>query len=106
MKKLSVYLLITFLSLSFIPLSLKAEKNLSSVSTPATKTVESAEARVLVSRLNEINEIDKSKLNSSEKKNLRKEVRSIKSRLKELQGGIYLSVGAIILIVILLIILL
>jgi len=46
-------------------------------------------------------------LNTHEKKELRKEVRSIKSELNELSdGGIYLSAGAVIILIILLIILL
>jgi hypothetical protein len=50
--------------------------------------------------------MDKTKLNASEKKNLRKELKATKNRLKEISGGVYISVGAVILIVILLIILL
>jgi hypothetical protein len=50
--------------------------------------------------------MDISKLSSPDKKQLRKEVRSIKGELKSLAGGIYLSVGALIIIIILIIILL
>lgn len=64
-----------------------------------------AESKTLVSRLEEIKEIDKSELNKEEKKALRKEVKEIKRDLKG-NGGIYLSTGAIIIIVLLLIILL
>ena len=71
-----------------------------------SKTTESAEAKILLVRLNEINTMDKSNLNSSEKKSLRKEVRTIRHELKESSGGVYLSVGAIIIIILLLIILL
>jgi len=60
----------------------------------------------MILRLNEIKEMNKSNLNSSEKKSLRKEVRSINRELKSMNGGIYLSVGAIIIIILLLIILL
>jgi hypothetical protein len=45
-------------------------------------------------------------MTSSEKKELRKEVRSTKKQLRELSGGVYLSVGAVIVILLLLIILL
>jgi len=48
----------------------------------------------------------KSNLNSTEKKNLRKEVRTIRKELRENNGGVYLSVGAVIIILLLLIILL
>lgn len=50
--------------------------------------------------------MDKSKLNRSEKKMLRKEVRAIKSELKEKRHGVYVSVGAFIIIILLLVILL
>jgi hypothetical protein len=56
--------------------------------------------------LDEIKATDKSKLNSDEKKDLRKEVKSIKHNLKDIGTGVYLSGAAIILIVILLIVLL
>jgi hypothetical protein len=68
-------------------------------------TLTNKEIEISVNRLNEIYAMDKSSLNSSEKKDLRKEVRTIKDQLRH-QGGIYLSVGAIIIIVLLLILLL
>lgn len=49
--------------------------------------------------------MDKSNLNSSDKRILRKEVRSIKQQLKEMSGGVYISAGALIIILLLLIIL-
>jgi hypothetical protein len=50
--------------------------------------------------------MDKSNLNSSEKRVLRKEVRSIKKELTAMGNGIYISVGAILIIILLLVILL
>ena len=91
------------LSLTFIPVQLHAA---SSAATTTVVTSTSAEAEVLLTRLNTINAMDKSNLTSSEKKHLRVEVRSIKSQLKDIGGGVYLSAGAIILVIILLIILL
>jgi hypothetical protein len=61
-----------------------------------------ADSTTSMTRLNEINAMDKSAMSFSEKKQLRKEVRAIKS----LNGGVYLSAGAIIIIVLLLILLL
>lgn len=92
------------MSLSFIPTESKAETN--AVSIEKSKTVESAEAKVLLNRLSEIKAMDKSNMTSSEKRQLRKEVRTLKTNLAGLSGGVYLSVGAIILIVLLLILLL
>jgi hypothetical protein len=94
-----------FLSLTFIPAQVKAGTEILTTSMPASKPAESTQAKILLDRLSEINAMDKSKLTSSEKKELRKEVRSTRKLLKELNGGVYLSVGAIIIIVLLLIIL-
>ena len=64
-------------------------------------------ANVLVLRLDEIKSIDKSKLSTSEKKELKKELRSIKSEHKTTGGGgVYLSAGAIVIIILVLILLL
>ena len=57
-------------------------------------------------RLQEIKAIDKSALTKAEKKSLRTEVVDIKKEMKAVSGGVYISVGALILILILLIILL
>ena len=65
-----------------------------------------AEVKTMLNRLNEIKEMDKSDLSSSEKKELRTEVKTIKKNLKASGHGIYLSVGAIIIIILLLILLL
>ena len=59
----------------------------------------------LIDRLEEINSLDKSKLSRAEKKELRKEVKEIQKTM-DIGGGVYISVGALILIIILLIILL
>lgn len=92
------------LSLTFFPIQSNAATTAvpSSLGTP--KPAESAEAKTLLLRLNEINSMDKSKLKSADKKNLRKEVKSINHKLSELGGGVYLSAGALVLILVLLII--
>jgi len=109
MKKFVVCLMATCMSLTFIPLQLIAgavpEPTSSVVATPP-KPAESAEAQALLLRLDEINAMDKTTLNAAEKKNLRKEAKTIKHKLREVGGGVYLSVGAIIIIALLLIILL
>ena len=70
-----------------------------------SKTPESAEVKTLKLRLNEINAMDKSLLKSTEKKALRKEVRSIKHQLSDIGGGVYLSAAAIVLIILLVVLL-
>ena len=69
------------------------------------KTITQKEADVLIDRLNEINEMDKSSLSSSEKKELRNEILSIKSQLLN-SPVLIISGGALLLLIILLIILL
>jgi hypothetical protein len=101
MKKYLIFLTILTLSVTLSPAS-------SSIS--ATHTTEgpvsSPEAQKLISRLHEINELDKKQLNPTEKRELRKEVKSLKKQLRELSGGVYLSAGTIIIILLILIILL
>lgn len=96
-----------FLMLSVMPMQLNATPGITPVSVPATVPVGSAEVEVLTARLTEIKEMDRSNMSSAEKKALRKEVRSIKSELREQAGGgVYLSVGALLIVVLLLILLL
>ena len=73
---------------------------------PATKSEVPKEVRAhqIETRLVEIRNMDKTNLTSSEKKELRKEVKDLKKQAKS--SGIYLSVGAIIIIILLLILLL
>lgn len=105
MKKVSFYLMMMVLSLSIVPTEmLAAEKNPTSIANTPKEVP--AEVKVLLNRLDEIKAMDKSSLNSTEKKELRKEVRVIKEELKSSGNGVYLSVGAIIIVVLLLILLL
>ncbi len=102
MKKLSRYCLALCLSFAFGMTALQASTTLpapvlTTTSTPDPRTQE------LTQRLEQIQAMDKSQLTSAEKKALRKEVKQIKHAVG---GGVYLSVGAIILIVVLLILLL
>jgi hypothetical protein len=104
MKKLTLYTMLMIASLTLAPTqSIAATKNPITTETP--KEVP-AEVKVLLLRLDEIKAMDKSELNSSEKKALRKEVKAIKSTLKSTGNGVYLSIGAIIIIILLLILLL
>jgi len=64
------------------------------------------EEKLMVSRLYEIHQMDKTHLSANERKMLRKEVKSIKSKMSEMKGGVYLSVGAVIIIILLLILIL
>ncbi len=76
------------------------------ISATSSDMTESAQANALITRLSEIKSMDKANLTAPEKKGLRKEVRSIQHQLRDIGNGIYISAGALILILILLIILL
>ncbi|MEM8521870.1 hypothetical protein [Flavobacterium sp. PL12] len=105
MKKVTFYLMMMVLSLGVIPSQVfAAEKNPTSISNTPKEVP--AEVKVMLNRLEEIKAMDKSSLNSAERKELRKEVRTIKADLKSSGNGVYLSIGAIIIIVLLLILLL
>jgi hypothetical protein len=64
-----------------------------------------AEVRVMLDRLEEIKAMDKSNLERAEKKALRMEVRAIKTQLRTTGNGIYISAGALIIILLLILIL-
>jgi hypothetical protein len=103
MKKLLLKTIIAItLIVSSIPLSYAGvgDKNYSNSISKSTQ-----ENQELLTRLYEIDALDKSNLKSSEKRQLRKEVRTIKHKILANNGGVYISVGALILILILLIIL-
>ena len=106
MKKIMLCSLTAFMLLIFFPTQSKAVTKSITLSVAPANTVEAVQAHVLLTRLDQINAMDKSTLSFSEKRILRKEVRSIKSQLSDMGGGVYLSVGAILLIALLLIILL
>ena len=104
MKKSTLCLMMTVLSLNIIPNSIiAAEKNPTAIAVNSKEVP--AVVRIQINRLEEIKAMDKSNLNSSEKKELRKEVRAIKTSLRVNNNGVYLSVGAIIIIILLLILL-
>ncbi|MBK9337411.1 MAG: hypothetical protein IPM98_12920 [Lewinellaceae bacterium] len=106
MKKLTLSAVTVLMLSGFAPIEMNATTKSDTISVILKNPVESVESEVLLLRLSEINAMDKSGLNSSEKKKLRKETRSIKKTLAANNGGVYLSVGAIIIIVLLLILLL
>ncbi len=109
MKKLTINacIMAVFMSLSFVPTQLMSETtNPITNSNAVDKAVDTVQVNALLGRLDEIKTMDKSHLSASEKKQLRKETRSIKKHLSDIGGGVYLSVGAIIIIILLLVLLL
>lgn len=104
MKKVTVGLVTALVLSSLISTQAKevtGNNPIEVVNTP----VESAEVTALITRLNEIKAMDKSAMTSSEKKDLRNEVRTIKKEVKD-GGGVYISVAGLLLVIILLIVLL
>ena len=109
MKKIIYCLMATILSLTLIPLQSSGAIKEDPSSTPVTKppeTTETVEAKTLTLRLDEIKSMDMSNLKSTEKKDLRKEARSIKRELKTISGGVYVSAGVLIIVLIILVVLL
>ena len=105
MKKLPFYLMIMVLSIGVLPTTMFAsEKKSTAIVTNSLEMP--AEVKVMFNRLEEIKAIDRSSLNSSERKALRKEVRTIKADLKTTDNGVYFSIGAILIILLLLILIL
>ncbi len=124
MKNSILSLMAASLLLLAVPTQSKADEEKSNVAVTETTTEVAAEVNNMVDRLKEIKAMDLSELSSSEKKELRKEVRSIKKDLKEYSKsnadatananatgegeagpGIYISGGAIIVILLLLLLL-
>ncbi|MDO8367081.1 MAG: hypothetical protein Q7T20_09805 [Saprospiraceae bacterium] len=106
MKKSILCITAAFLLFSFAPMQMNASTVPDPIIATSSVAPEPTATDALVARLNEIKATDKSTLSASERRDLRKESRSIKREIKQSSGGVYLSVGAIILIVVLLIILL
>ena len=104
MKKIILCLMATCLSLTFLPLQAAAATNAASDSSVVSRPLE---AKSLEQRLNETNEMNKSKLKFAEKKNLQQvEVRSERHNHYRSGSVVYVSAGGLLLIILLLIILL
>ncbi|MGE5944336.1 MAG: hypothetical protein ACM31G_08355 [Flavobacteriales bacterium] len=104
----SVILCLVMLSLvSFSTPVMASEKEPKSTTTATTNKEEEipADVQIMLNRLEEIKAMDKSDLKSAERKELRAEVREIKSTLRANGNGLYISTGAIIIILLLIIIL-
>lgn len=90
--------------------SLSAAAQTSSVNTGLTSspasTTDEPRASQLLNRLESIKSMDRSTLTRNERKDLRKEVKEIRKETKAASGGVYLSVGAILLVILVLILIL
>ncbi|HUX53902.1 MAG TPA: hypothetical protein VMV56_05790 [Williamwhitmania sp.] len=106
MKKVTVSIMVALMLLAVAPLPVNAATKAPTTLVAEPAVANTAENDALLLRLNEIKSMDKSTLSSSEKKGLRKEVKSIRSELMRNGGGIYISGAGAIIIILLLIILL
>ncbi|MFG6687356.1 hypothetical protein ACGK9U_12285 [Mariniflexile sp. HNIBRBA6329] len=93
------------LSLVALPNTVMAVEKAPINTTAPAPTEIPAEVKVMLNRLEEIKAMDKSTLSSSERKELRKEVRTIKKDVRASGNGLYISSGVIIIILLLIIIL-
>jgi len=99
MKKFTLYLFF-IVAVGMIPnTGMAIEKN------PKPATEIPAEVKTMLDRLEEIKDMDKSDLRRSEKKALRVEVRDIKKKVRASGNGLYISSGAVIIILLLILIL-
>ncbi len=106
MKKTALVCLLVISLLAYLPQSHSAINAHSTKKEVVLTEAQTLRLNQINARLVQIQNMDKSALSSQEKKVLRKEVRAMKSEARESSGGIYLSIGAVILIVVLLIVLL
>jgi hypothetical protein len=105
MKNLRIYLMVLVISLSLVPSTITASEKDPIEVTSKSKELP-IEVKNMLNRLEEIKKMDKSNMSRLEKKELRKEVKTIKANLKATGNGVYLSIGAIVIIILLLILLL
>jgi hypothetical protein len=103
MKK-SVFYLLLMVAIAIIPNTSMASETKSLPITPVPTEIP-AEIQVMLNRLEEIKGMDRSDLKSSERKELRVEARNIKKKVRASGNGLYISSGAIIIILLVIIIL-
>ena len=104
LKKILGIIVVMFLLTAITPVSTMA-------ATPASTETRDPEkdAQLLAkitTRVNEIQEMDKTNLSNSEKRSLRKELKQLHKDASGLDSKVYLSVGALIIIILILILVL
>jgi hypothetical protein len=99
MKKLIKTIALAMLISFSLPSGVFASDNIIAIENPA------ATAQKLIHRLEEIKAMDTKSMTRLERKELRREVKAVQKELNRSGGGVYLSVGAVILIIVLIILL-
>ncbi len=111
MKKILLFTIVGALMISFStlqaadPVKVKKDKK-ESVKVNKEQKLSETEIQVLVTRIEEINNMDKSTLTAREKRDLRKEVRDIKDKVNKNAEGIYIGGGVLLVVIIVLLVLL
>lgn len=102
MKKLAYFLSFVMLFTSVAPMAMaKEDKNVKE--NPELSPAEEERLEELDSRFLEIKEMDFKSMDKAERKAIKKELRDINKEAKDLGGGVYISAGAIIIILLILI---
>jgi Flp pilus assembly protein TadB len=105
MKKLAYLLMCIMLFTAVAPglavaKDIKKDKDKTEISAEDQARLAEIEARVA-----EIKEMDFSEMNKAEKKDVRNELKSLNKEAKQLASGVYISVGAIIIILLIILLL-
>ncbi len=96
MNRIRVCFLLTLLLLICFLVNGKAEIPTVTLTSDSVQTMKMA--KDLLTRLDEINAINKTGLSRSDCRKLRKECRRIKGDLKELDGGTYIPAGTLVIL--------
>jgi hypothetical protein len=104
MRNMVFVFMMTVLLFTSIPLAASATEPRAKGPDPEPTEIP-VEVQEMLDRIEEIKEMDRSALSRAEKKELRKELREMKKEVRAKGYGIYLSAGAIILILLLIILL-
>ena len=102
----SVILLVLAMVVSLGSFAAPTSNEVTPVTTAPSKSADEAEMQRLTNRLEEIKAMDLKNMPRSEKRKYAKEVKQIQKKMHALSGGVYISAGAILVILILLLILL
>ncbi|EOZ95941.1 hypothetical protein A33Q_2534 [Indibacter alkaliphilus LW1] len=100
MKKLAYFLSVMFLMAAFMP---AATAKTTKKEKPELNEEQQLRLDEIENRVEEIKAMDFSDMSKEERKEMRDELREMKKEAKEIGGGVYLSVGAIIIILLILI---
>ena len=102
----SVIMLVLSMMMSLGSFAAPAANVVIPATTNPAESANSAEMQRMLNRLEEIKAMDLENMPRSEKRKYAKEVKQIQKKMNALSGGVYISAGAVLIILILLLILL